>query len=164
GLARQFSRAAAPTRQAGSGISRYSDSAVTKGSYIRRISASLSSTPPPASTTTPAAASPARSRASSDAGSRSLAESMGGRPRTSARVEQRDAHLTPRERLVQDGQVADDKREERKADAGLDHHQDAPHSRDRGDVAEAEREERLAAQVEVVGERTTAGDVEAGAK
>src|SRR5206468_11786947 len=85
GLARQFSCAAAPTRQAGSGISRYSESAVTKGSYIRRISASLSSAPAPASTTTPAAASPARSWASSDAGSRSGDESMGGRPSTCAR-------------------------------------------------------------------------------
>jgi len=92
---------------------------------------------------------------------RSSSSALGGEP---ARVEQRDVHLTPRERLVQDRQVADDKSEERKPDAGLDHHQDAPRPRDRGDVAEAEREERLAAQVEVVGERTAAGDVEAGAK
>src|SRR5437660_4226171 len=89
---------------------------------------------------------------------------LGARRRTSARVEQRDIHLTPRERLVQHGQVADDESEEREPDAGLDHHQDAAHPRDWGDIAETKRKERLTAQVEMVGDRTTAGDVEAGAE
>src|SRR5207248_2018612 len=83
-----------------------------------------------------------------------------GRRRSRSSVEQRDVDLAARERLVQHGQIADDQSEEREPDTGFDHDQRAPHSSNRRDVAEAQREERLAAQIEMVGEGAAAADVE----
>src|SRR5438309_1031921 len=133
-------------------MSRYSDSAATKGSYIRRISTSLSSAP-----ALPLAKQP---------GQRLLVRPLAAeqlfraRRRSRSSVEQRDVDLAARERLVQHGQIADDQSEEREPDTGFDHDQRAPHSSNRRDVAEAQREERLAAQIEMVGEGAAAADVE----
>src|SRR5204862_4297771 len=84
-LARQLCWPWPAARQAGSGITRWSASAITYGSYIFRSSASLSAAASESSSTTAPAASATRSRRSSVRGRRSRAAGCGRRRRTCAR-------------------------------------------------------------------------------
>src|SRR5581483_568671 len=85
--------------------------------------------------------------------------------RAGAGVEQRDAHLAARERLVEDRHVTDHQRQEQEAGAGLRDRDRAPERVARGDVPVAEGEERLAAVVEERAEvDRLLGGAEAGAQ
>ena len=85
--------------------------------------------------------------------------------RAGAGVEHGDRHLAPREGLVEHRQVANDQGHEAEADAGLGHRQEAAQRPRRGDFAEAEGEERLAAEVKIGSETdVVVGGVQAGAE
>ncbi len=63
-------------------------------------------------------------------------------------VEQRHVGFTPREHLIDDGQIADHERQKSKAGARLDHRQRAGQAGVRDHVAETERKERGATEVQ----------------
>ena len=76
-------------------------------------------------------------------------QKFGGRGRrTGARVEQDDIDLAPRKSLVDHRQIAQHQSEEAEAQAAFDDGEDALELRVRRDVAEAQREERGAAQID----------------
>ena len=72
---------------------------------------------------------------------------MGGR--AGAGIEERDADFAPRERSVEDGEVAHDDGEKAEAGAGFTGGEDARDLSVRGYVAKTEREEVRTADVEI---------------
>ena len=76
----------------------------------------------------------------------------GGR-RTCARVEQNDIHFAAGERLIDHRQIAQNEREEAESDPALEYDHETLRPGVRHHVAEAEREQRRAAQVEAGLER-----------
>ncbi len=75
-----------------------------------------------------------------------------GRRRPRAGVEHRDGDLAPRKRLVDHRQVADDDREEGEPQPRLGHGQDLGQGGARHGITQSQREERAAAEIEVVEE------------
>ena len=73
------------------------------------------------------------------------------RRRTGARIQQRNAHFAPGERLVENRQVPDHDREKAKAHAAFNHREQPRHRRARQHVPQPQREKRRAAQVKIRG-------------
>ena len=88
-----------------------------------------------------------------------VAEEQGARAgrRAGVRVEQRDAHLAARDGLVEHRQVADDQREHAEASADLNDRDGARGSSVGDYIAQAEREEGGAAEIEVGPESSGCG-------
>ena len=79
--------------------------------------------------------------------------------RTRPRIEQREARLPSRERLIENRKIRDHDREKREACSRFGHRHNARETSDRLEIAQTQGEERRPAHVEIVG---NAGSVARG--